>query len=75
MLAAQYPTTGADAGRLEVVEIPTPQPGPGEVLVRVRVSGVNPTDWKGRNRLDGTSPFAVPALRLLDAPGLRRLGE
>jgi len=59
MLAAQYPTTGPDAGRLEVVELPVPAPGPGEVLVRVHVSGVNPTDWKGRARLDGTSPFDV----------------
>ncbi|GAA2347898.1 NADP-dependent oxidoreductase [Saccharopolyspora halophila] len=25
-----------------------PEPGPGEVLVRVRAAGVNPTDWKHR---------------------------
>jgi NADPH2:quinone reductase len=59
MLAAQYPTTGPDAGKLEVTDIPQPEPGPGEVLVRVRVSGVNPTDWKSRDRLDGSSPFDV----------------
>lgn len=28
---------------------PTPEPGPGEVLVRVAFSGVNPTDWKSRS--------------------------
>ncbi len=33
---------------LEVVRRPAPRPGPGEVLVRVAVSGVNPTDWKAR---------------------------
>jgi NADPH:quinone reductase len=33
---------------LELVERPDPTPGPGEVLVRVAVSGVNPTDWKSR---------------------------
>ena len=27
---------------------PVPEPGPGEVRVRVVVSGVNPTDWKSR---------------------------
>ncbi len=33
---------------LRLVDRPTPEPGRGEVLVRVRVSGVNPTDWKTR---------------------------
>lgn len=31
---------------LEVVEIDTPEPGPDEVVVRVRAAGVNPLDWK-----------------------------
>jgi len=44
MLAAQYETSGATAGEIAVVELERPAPGPGEVLVRVRVSGVNPTD-------------------------------
>ncbi|MFB9237069.1 NADPH:quinone reductase [Plantactinospora siamensis] len=34
---------------LELVDQPVPEPGPGEVLVRVAVSGVNPTDWKFRS--------------------------
>lgn len=33
---------------LELVERPVPEPGRGEVRVRVHVSGVNPTDWKAR---------------------------
>ena len=33
---------------LQLVDRPTPSPGPGEVLVRVAFSGVNPTDWKSR---------------------------
>ncbi|MBU3067527.1 NADP-dependent oxidoreductase [Nocardia sp. NEAU-G5] len=33
---------------LETVEIPRPQPGPGEVLVRVAATSVNPADWKIR---------------------------
>ncbi len=31
----------ADSGRLEVQDIPVPKPGPNEVLVRVRASGIN----------------------------------
>jgi NADPH:quinone reductase-like Zn-dependent oxidoreductase len=33
---------------LKVVEAPRPEPGPTEVLVRVRAAGVNPVDWKSR---------------------------
>jgi NADPH:quinone reductase len=33
---------------LHLVDRPIPEPGPGEVRVRMHVSGVNPTDWKGR---------------------------
>lgn len=33
---------------LRLVERTEPRPGSGEVLVRVAVSGVNPTDWKTR---------------------------
>jgi NADPH2:quinone reductase len=47
MKAAVYHRTG-DPSVLEVVDRPVPEPGPGEVLVRVAVSGVNPTDWKAR---------------------------
>ena len=48
MRAARYPTSGPDEGTLSVVEMPQPTPAAGEVLVRVRFSGVNPTDWKSR---------------------------
>jgi NADPH:quinone reductase-like Zn-dependent oxidoreductase len=33
-----------------------PQPGPGEVLVRVRAAGVNPVDWKAAPRRVGLVP-------------------
>jgi NADPH2:quinone reductase len=48
MLAARYDTAGSDAGQIRIVEMEVPEPGEGEVLVRVGVSGVNPTDWKTR---------------------------
>jgi NADPH:quinone reductase-like Zn-dependent oxidoreductase len=34
---------------LETVEIPRPVPGPGEVLVRVAATSLNPADWKVRS--------------------------
>ncbi|WP_022903945.1 alcohol dehydrogenase catalytic domain-containing protein, partial [Curtobacterium sp. B8] len=37
-----------DSSVLTVVERPLPEPGPGEVRVRIVTSGVNPTDWKAR---------------------------
>jgi NADPH2:quinone reductase len=33
---------------LELVDRPVVEPGPGEVRIRIAVSGVNPTDWKSR---------------------------
>jgi NADPH2:quinone reductase len=47
MKAIVYRTTGAPSV-LELVDREVPQPGPAEVLVRIAVSGVNPTDWKSR---------------------------
>jgi NADPH2:quinone reductase len=41
---------------LELVERPTPEPGDGEVRVRVVASGVNPTDWKTRSGAFGGAP-------------------
>ncbi len=46
---------------LEVVEVPRPDPGPTEVLVRMRAAGVNPVDWKVRRGggFLGQPPFTV----------------
>jgi NADPH:quinone reductase len=48
MLAARYERNGSAHDVLQVVDLEAPQPGPGEVLVRMVFSGVNPTDWKAR---------------------------
>jgi NADPH:quinone reductase len=48
MRAVTYPRLG-DPSVLELVEKPIPEPGDGEVRIRVLVSGVNPTDWKSRS--------------------------
>jgi NADPH2:quinone reductase len=47
--AALYRSTGKASDVLHVEEIEQPEPGPGEVLVRVHASGVNPTDYKARS--------------------------
>jgi NADPH:quinone reductase-like Zn-dependent oxidoreductase len=46
---------------LELVDVPRPEPGPTEVLVRVSAAGVNPVDWKTRERggAVGPPPFTV----------------
>ena len=47
MQSVIYTQTG-DPEVLQLVERDTPAPAPGEVRVRIVVSGVNPTDWKSR---------------------------
>jgi NADPH:quinone reductase len=39
---------------------PTPEPGPGEVLVRLAFSGVNPTDWKSRSNAQPGPEGQIP---------------
>lgn len=47
MRAIAYSETGPSSV-LQLVERDLREPGPGEVRVRIVVSGVNPTDWKAR---------------------------
>ena len=49
MRAALYRDMGEAAEVFHVKEVDRPEPGPGEVLVRVHASGVNPTDYKARS--------------------------
>lgn len=53
MKAAVYRAFGPARDVLEIGELPRPDPGPGEVLVRVAFSGANPSDVKARA---GTRP-------------------
>ncbi len=57
--AIVYSETG-DPGVLRLVERPAPEAGPGELLVRVAVSGVNPTDWKTRAGTRAGEPLPFP---------------
>lgn len=49
MRAARYQSFGPANEVLQVGDIDTPEPGPGEVLVRLHTSGVNPSDVKKRS--------------------------
>jgi NADPH:quinone reductase len=66
---------GPDA--LDMVELPDPEPGQGELLIRVRAAAVNPTDTVLRcgaraERLKAVTPPHVPGM---DAAGvLERIG-
>lgn len=57
-------------GRIEISERPAPEPGPGEVLVRVTAAGLNRADLLQRAGLY-PPPRGVPA----DIPGLEFSGE
>ena len=56
MKAIAYSRNG-DSSVLNLVEREVPEPGPGEVRVKVVVSGVNPTDWKNRTGATGELAF------------------
>ena len=62
MRAALYESHGSARDVLRVTEVDRPEPGPGQVRVRIEASGVNPTDWKSRS---GATPrpmngFQIP---------------
>lgn len=85
VLAAWYERPGPAAEVLTVGEMVDPEPGPGEVRVRVAVSGVNPGDTKKRGDWVGYGmpyPRVIPhsdGAGVIDAVGANvdagRIGE
>lgn len=84
MRAALYRRTGPAREVLEVADVERPEPGPGQVRVRVAFSGINPTDVKNRAGLSARTidGFQVPHMDgsgVVDAvgPGVdaARVGE
>jgi NADPH:quinone reductase-like Zn-dependent oxidoreductase len=56
---------------LRVEEIPDPEPGDGQVLLRVRAAGVNPIDWKiVHGWVAGGEPLAKPRGLGVDVAGI-----
>jgi NADPH:quinone reductase len=61
MRAALYDHYGAAREVLRVEDVERPEPGPGQVRVRVELSGVNPTDWKSRS---GATPRPIDGFQI-----------
>jgi NADPH2:quinone reductase len=60
MRAAFYETNGPARDVLRVDDVETPHPGAGEVRVRLRTSGVNPSDVKSRGLRKLAFPRVIP---------------
>ena len=60
MKAALYRQNGPASEVLEIAEMQRPLPGPGEVLVRIAFSGVNPSDVKSRAARPLTGSYQIP---------------
>lgn len=64
---------------LRAVELPTPRPGPGEVLIRVAAAAVNPTDAlirSGAPLVHACQPASPPWVPGMDLAGtVERVGE
>jgi NADPH2:quinone reductase len=61
MKAALYDRHGAAREVLRVEDVARPEPGPGEVRVKVEFSGINPTDWKSRS---GATPRPIDGFQI-----------
>jgi NADPH:quinone reductase len=61
MIAAWYDRQGPPADVLQVGELPAGEPGPGDVRVRLSLSGANPGDIKKRQSWLG-NPMAFPRI-------------
>ena len=61
MKAAFYDRYGPAREVLRVEDVVQPEPGPGEVRVKVEFSGINPTDWKSRS---GATPRPIDGFQI-----------
>ena len=63
--------------KLQVMDLPVPEVGKGEILVRVKAAGVNPVDWKIREGyLKDLFPHEFPVILGWDAAGVvERVGR
>lgn len=64
-------------GKLKYEDFADPEPGPGEVLVRVAAASVNPVDWKRRSgAVKDRMPVEFPGILGFDMAGfVRGIGE
>jgi NADPH:quinone reductase len=57
MLAGWYERGGLAHEVIQIGDMPTPEAGPGEILVRVHASGINPSDYKRRSNAKAPTEF------------------
>jgi NADPH:quinone reductase len=69
MKAAYIERTGPARAVLQVGDRPDPRPKAGEVLVRVHVAGINPSDVKTRGGASDRPPFPEPVVVHNDGAG------
>ena len=69
MRSIEYSVTGGPEV-LTLVDRPVPDPGPGEVRVRIHRSGVNPTDWKSRRGNEAGVAVDPPQVPNQDGSGV-----
>jgi NADPH:quinone reductase-like Zn-dependent oxidoreductase len=63
-------TEYGDVDKLEIRDVREPEPGPGEVKVRVAASSINPIDyWTRSGRLRDQFPVVLPAILGRDVSG------
>src|SRR6201995_1587109 len=74
MKAAQFSRFGGPEV-LEIVDLPDPHPGPGQVRIVVHAAGINATEWKLRRGLGGVGA-GLPQTTGRDVAGVvDELGE
>jgi NADPH2:quinone reductase len=57
--------------KLQLLDLPVPEVGKGEILVRVKAAGINPVDWKIREGyLKDLFPHEFPVILGWDAAGI-----
>lgn len=70
MRAIQIERTG-DSREMKLADLPMPEPGPDDVLIRVACAGVNPADWKCREgRLGAFLHYTFPFVIGFDVAGV-----
>jgi NADPH2:quinone reductase len=57
-------------GKLQVRELPVPQPGPGEVLVRMAASTINPSDIGFLYSTSGYTNRSLPVIPGIEGSGI-----
>lgn len=70
MRAAYYSEQGLAESVFRIGDQPTPEPGSGEVRVKLRTSGVNPSDWKVRKGGFGRGLAAATVIPHSDGAGV-----